>query len=160
MSARTFARILAATALTVACTAWAQVPPYGPTITLEQAKKAMAAAEAEARKNSWRVAIAITDAAGNLVMFQKLDDTQTASVQIAQDKAASSAMYRRPTKAFQDELQRGGDGLRVMTFPRASHADGGVPIVADGKIIGGIGASGVLGNQDAQVASAGANALK
>jgi glc operon protein GlcG len=136
------------------------VPPYGPNVTLEQAKKAMAAAEAEARKNSWRVAIAITDTAGNLVMYQRLDDTQTGSVQIAIDKAVSSAMYRRPTKAFQDELTRGADGLRVLTFPKSSHADGGLPIVADGKIIGGIGASGVRGDQDAQVAKAGADALK
>ena len=150
--------LLAAAALSTA--AWAQVPPYGPNVTLEQAKKAMAAAEAEARKNSWRVAIAITDTAGNLVMYQRLDDTQTGSVQIAIDKAVSSAMYRRPTKAFQDELTRGTDGLRVLTFPKSSHADGGVPIVADGKIIGGIGASGVLGSQDAQVAKAGADALK
>ena len=150
--------LLAAAALSTA--AWAQVPPYGPNVTLEQAKKAMAAAEAEARKNSWRVAIAITDTAGNLVMYQRLDDTQTGSVQIAIDKAASSAMYRRPTKVFQDELTRGADGLRVLTFPKSSHADGGLPIVADGKIIGGIGASGVLGNQDAQVAKAGADVLK
>jgi glc operon protein GlcG len=150
--------LLAAAALSTA--AWAQVPPYGPNVTLEQAKKAMAAAEAEARKNSWRVAIAITDTAGHLVMYQRLDDTQTGSVQIAIDKAASSALYRRPTKAFEDELVRGADGLRVLTFPKASHADGGVPIVAGGKIIGGIGASGVRGDQDAVVAKAGADALK
>ena len=140
--------------------AWSQAPQYGSNITLEQAKKAMAAAEAEARKNSWPVAIAITDTAGLLVMYQRLDNTQTGSVQIAIDKATSSAMYRRPTKVFQDELHRGQDGLRVLTFPKASHADGGVPIVADGKIIGGIGASGVRGDQDAQVAKAGADAMK
>ena len=150
--------LLAAAGL-LSTAAWSQAP-YGSNITLEQAKKAMAAAEAEARKNSWPVAIAITDTAGLLVMYQRLDNTQTGSVQIAIDKAASSAMYRRPTKAFQDELHRGQDGLRVLTFPKASHADGGVPIVADGKIIGGIGASGVRGDQDAQVAKAGADALK
>jgi len=138
----------------------AQVPPYGPNVTLEQAKKAMVAAEAEARKNNWRVAIAIVDTAGHLVMYQRLDDTQTGSNQIAVDKAVSSAWYRRPTKAFQDELQRGGDGLRVLGFPKSSHADGGLPIIADGKIIGGIGASGVRGDQDAMVAKAGADAVK
>lgn len=161
MSARSITRVLTAGALSLAGAAWAQAPQYGPNITLEQAKKAMVAAEAEARKNNWPVAIAIVDTAGTLVMYQKIDNTQTASAIIAIDKAVTSAWYRRPTKVFQDEVTRAGDGLRVMSFPRVNTADGGLPIVgSDGKIIGGIGASGVLGSQDAIVAKAGADALK
>jgi len=160
MSACRLTRILAAAALSAASMAWAQAPQYGPHVSLEQARKAGAAADAEARKNGWPVAIAIVDTAGLLVYYQRLDNTQTGSVQIAIDKATSAAMYRRPTKVFQDEVTRGGDGLRVLTFPKSSHADGGLPLMADGKIIGGIGASGVLGNQDAQVAKAGVDALK
>ena len=154
-------RRLAAAAAMAAGIASAQVPQYGPNVTLEQAKKAIAAAEAEARKNNFAMAIAVVDTAGTLVSYQKIDNTQTASAIIAIDKAVSAAWYRRPTKVFQDEVARAGDGLRVQSFPRASTAEGGVPIyTADGKIIGGIGASGGSGAQDGQVAKAGADALK
>lgn len=145
--------------LLTASAAWAQTP-YGAPINLEQAKKAMAAAEAEARKNKWPLAIAIVDTGGHLVMFQRLDNTQFASVDIAKDKAWSAVGYRRPTKAFQDALAKGGDGMRILHLRGATAVDGGHPIVVDGKVIGGIGASGAAGHEDAQVAKAGADAIK
>jgi uncharacterized protein GlcG (DUF336 family) len=140
--------------------AQAQVPQYGTPVNLEQAKKALGAALAEAKKNNWPVAVAVVDNHGFLVAFEKLDNTQTASVQIAIDKASSSATYRRPTKAFQDALAGGGAGLRVLNLRGASMVEGGVPIVVDGKIIGAVGVSGVAADQDGVVAKAGADALK
>ena len=151
---------LAAALLLAAGLAQAQVPQYGTSINLEQAKRALAAAEAEARKNNWPVAIAVVDNAGQLVAFVRIDNTQTAGVQVAQDKAVSAAMYRRPTKVFQDVLAKGGDGWRILQLRGASPVEGGVPIVSDGKIIGGIGVSGVTSEQDGVVAAAGAAVLR
>src|SRR5437867_605834 len=146
----------------VAALAFAQAPavappptPYGVPINLETAKKAAAMATAEARKNNWAMAVAVVDPAGNLVYFEKLDNTQTASVEIAIDKARASAQFKRPTKMFQDAVAMGGDGLRFLGLRGAVPAEGGFPIMSDGKIIGAIGASGGVGNQDAQVAKAG-----
>ena len=138
----------------------AQVPQYGQNINLEQAKKALAAGQAEARKNNWPVAIAILDTAGNLVAYEKMDNTQTASIQVAIDKGKSAAIYRRPTKVFEDIVAKGGAGLRVMNLRDASVVEGGLPIVVDGKVIGGIGVSGVNADQDGVVAKTGADALK
>jgi glc operon protein GlcG len=137
----------------------AQAQSYGPNITLEQAKRVLAAAEAEALRQNWPVAIAIVDTAGQLVAFQKLDDTQNASVLVSQDKAISAATYKRPTKAFQDAVEAGGVGLRVLGLRGASAAEGGVPLMSDGRIIGAIGVSGVTSEQDGVVAAAGAGAL-
>jgi glc operon protein GlcG len=133
---------------------------YGAPISLDQARKIMAAAETEARKNNWPVAIAIVDSGGYLVLFQRIDNTQFSSAQVAQDKAYSAVGYRRPTKAFQDGVAGGGAGMRLLNLRGASLLDGGLPIVADGKIIGGIGVSGVQGHEDAQVAKAGADTVK
>jgi uncharacterized protein GlcG (DUF336 family) len=135
-------------------------PPYGPPITLDQAKKAMAAAEAEARKNNWNVVIVIVDSASQLVMLQRLDNTQYASIDIAKGKAVTSVNFRRPSKALEDTIAGGGAGLRLLRVEGVTPLEGGVLIVADGKIIGGIGVSGVLSAQDAQVARAGADVLK
>jgi len=132
---------------------------YGPSVNLEQAKKVLSAAEAEAVKQGWNVAIAVVDTAGNLVGFIKRDDTQSASVRVAQDKARTAALYRRPSKAFQDMVAGGGLGLRVMTMRDVVAAEGGVPLVAGGQIIGAVGVSGVNSDQDGVVASAGAAAL-
>jgi uncharacterized protein GlcG (DUF336 family) len=118
----------------------------------------MAAAEACAAKNNWGVAIAIVDSGANLVMLQRLDNAQLSSVRIAEQKARTAAEFRRPTKVFEDAVAGGGVGLRVLTFG-ASVAEGGVPIVSGGKVIGAIGVSGVQSHQDAEVAQAGANAL-
>lgn len=143
----------------IAGQAQAQVPQYGSDINLEQARKAIAAGQVEARKNSWPVAIAIVDNHGFLIAFEKMDNTQSASVQVAIDKAVSAAMYRRPTKVFQDAVAGGGAGTRVLNLRGASTVEGGLPIVIGGKIIGGIGVSGVNADQDGVVAKAGADAL-
>ena len=135
-------------------------PPYGTPISLEQAKKVMAGAEAEAKKNSWNVAIAIHDSGGNLVMLQRLDGTQFGSTDVAKDKAYSAVAFRRPTKAFQDAIEQGGSNLRLLKLTGASPLEGGIPIVVDGKLIGSIGVSGVTSQQDAQIAKAGADSLK
>jgi glc operon protein GlcG len=140
--------------------AWAQMPSYGQPINLEQAKRAIAAGQAEARKNSWPMAIAILDTSGNLVAYEKMDDTQTASIQVAIDKGVSAAIYRRPTKVFEDIVAKGGAGLRVMNLRNASMVEGGLPIVLNGKVIGAIGVSGAASDQDGMVAKAGADALK
>lgn len=154
-------RIIAAVAALVASgIVHAQSPQYGHNISLEQARKAMAAAEGEARKNNWPVAIAITDTAGMLVLYQRLDNTQSGSFQVAIDKAVSAAMFRRPTKAFEDVVGGGGVGVSRLALRNASPIDGGVPVLIEGKIVGGIGVSGVAGNQDAMVAKAGADAVK
>lgn len=132
---------------------------YGPSVNLEQAKKILAAGEAEAIKQGWNVAIAVVDPAGNLVAFIKRDDTQTASVLVAQDKARTAALYKRPSKAFQDMVAGGGLGLRVMSMRDVVAAEGGLPLVVDGKIIGAVGVSGVNSDQDGIVAAAGVAAL-
>ncbi len=134
--------------------AMAQVPQYGANVNLEQARKLVAAAVADSRRQNLPMAIAVVDTAGQLVAFERMDNTQTASTGIAQDKASSAAMYRRPTKAFQDVLAAGGVGLRVLTLRGANTVEGGLPIVVDGKIIGGIGVSGGTSEQDGVVAKA------
>ena len=144
--------------LTVCCIAQAQ--SYGPNITLEQAKAVVVAAEAEAVRQNWNVAIAVVDTAGNLVAFVKRDDTQTASVNVAQGKARSAASYKRPTRAFQDTIAAGGVGLRALTLEGVVAAEGGVPLFVDGAIVGAIGVSGATSEQDGVVAAAGAAALQ
>ena len=134
--------------------------PYGIAITLDDAKKAAAPALAEARKNTWAMAVAIVDPAGNLVYFEKMDGTQTGSVAVSIAKARSAALFKRPTKAFQDALAAGGDGLRFLKLENAVPVEGGVPLVMDGKIVGAIGLSGGASQQDGQCAQAGANAVK
>lgn len=149
---------LFALALGFGCAAQAQ--SYGPNVTLEQAKMVLAAAESEATAQNWNVAIAVVDTAGNLVAFVKRDDTQTASVDVAQDKARSAAIYKRATKAFQDNVSAGGVGLRVMTLDGVVAAEGGVPLLVNGAIVGAVGVSGVTSEQDGVVAAAGAAALQ
>ena len=151
--------VLAAGAVSAQTPAPAAPPPYGPAISLEQAKKAMAGAEAEARKNNWNVVIAIVDSGGNIVMLQRLDDAQFGSIDVARQKAHTAVAFRRPTKVFQDLIAQGGVNLRLLKLEGASVLEGGVPIVLGGKIVGAIGVSGVTSQQDAQIAQAGADAL-
>jgi glc operon protein GlcG len=141
--------------LAVTAVAEAQAPAYGNSVNLEQAMKIMAAAEAEAKKNNWPVAIAIVDPAGMLVMFHKLDNTQSGSVSIALEKGRTAAMFKRPSKAFEDAIAGGRNAVLALG---AMPIEGGVPIIVDGKIIGAVGVSGVTSAQDAQVAKAGADA--
>jgi uncharacterized protein GlcG (DUF336 family) len=141
--------------------AFAQLPnPYGMSIGNETAKKAAAAALAEARKNNWTMAAAIVDTAGDLVYFEKLDGTQAASTLIAVDKARSSVRFKRPTKALQDTLAAGGEGLRMLALQGAVPVEGGIPLIVDGKIVGAIGVSGGTSPQDGQCAKAGADVVK
>ena len=134
--------------------------PYGPPISLENAKKAAAAAIAEARKNNWTMALAIVDPNGTLVYYEKIDNTQIGSAQIAISKARSAALFKRPTKWFQDQVSKGGDGMRYLGLEGAVPLEGGVPIVMEGKIVGAIALSGGTSAQDAQCAQIGADALK
>jgi glc operon protein GlcG len=157
---RLLALAIGTTLALTAATASAQAPQYGPPITLDQAKKVMAGAEAEAKKNNWPVVITILDSGGNLVMTHRLDGAQFGSIDVARDKAYSAVAFRRPTKAFQDGLAQGGANMRLLNLKGASLLDGGLPLVVDGKLVGGIGVSGVTGEQDAQIGRAGAEALK
>jgi len=134
--------------------------PYGAPIGLEDAKKAAAAALAEARKNNWTMAVAVTDIGGDLVYFEKMDGTQTGSVKVAIGKARSAALFKRPSKVFQDIVAGGGSGLRILGLEGAVPIEGGVPLVMEGKIVGAIGLSGATSEQDGQCARAGADALK
>jgi glc operon protein GlcG len=134
--------------------------PYGRPIGVENAKKTAAAALAEARRNGWTMAAAVVDTGGHLVYFEKMDGTQTGSVAVAIGKARSAALFLRPTKAFQDVLAGGGDGLRILGLEGAVPVEGGVPLVAEGTIVGAIGLSGGASSQDGQCARAGADALK
>jgi uncharacterized protein GlcG (DUF336 family) len=139
----------------------AQMPnPYGPSITLENARKATVPALAEAAKNNWSVAVAIVDPAGNLVYYEKMDNTQLGSANVAIDKARSATLFKRPTKAFQDALAAGGEGLRILGLQGATPIDGGIPLLSDGKIVGAIGVSGATSAQDGQCAKAGADSFK
>jgi glc operon protein GlcG len=159
MTLRTILAI--ALAVSLVSTASAQAPmSYGPSINAETAKRVAAPAIAEARKNNLAMAIAIVDPAGDLVYFEKMDDTQVASTTIAIDKARSAARLKRETKTLQDALAAGGAGLRILALNGAVPVDGGVPLIVGGKIVGAIGASGGTSEQDGMVARAGAATLK
>jgi uncharacterized protein GlcG (DUF336 family) len=132
--------------------------PYGMPIAMDAARKAMAAAEEEAAKNNWNVAIAIVDSGGHLVMMHRLDGTQIASIRIAEGKARSALEFRRPTKALEDAVASGGANLRLLALEGVTPLEGGVLIQTGGRIVGAIGVSGVLSSQDAQIARAGAEA--
>ncbi|MBI1787232.1 MAG: heme-binding protein [Acidobacteria bacterium] len=126
-------------------------------LTLGAAKKLAAAAEAEASKNGWNVVIAILDDGGHLVYLQRMDETQIGSIEVAQQKARSAVSFKRPTKAFEEGLTAGRTAL--LRLPGAMPVEGGLPLMADGKVIGAIGVSGVTSQQDGQIAKAGADAL-
>lgn len=134
-------------------------PPYGPAITLEMAKRAMAAAELEAAKNSWQVAITILDSGGNMVMFHKIDNAQLSAATVSEGKARTALEFKRPSKALDDAIAAGGAGMRLLALKDITPLEGGLPVIVDGRIIGAIGVSGSLSSQDAQVAKAGADAL-
>jgi uncharacterized protein GlcG (DUF336 family) len=134
--------------------------PYGVSISTEVAKKVAAAAIAEATKNNWKDAVAVVDTGGFLVYFERMQDTQTGSVELAIEKARTAALFRRPTKVFEDGVAGGGAGLRLLRLTGAIPIEGGVPIVIDGKLVGGVGISGGSGEQDGQAAKAGAAGAK
>jgi len=149
-------------ALLMAFPAQAQTtpPPYGPPIGIENARKAMAAAEAEAVKNNWAVVIVIIDSGGHMVMLHRRDDVQLSSIEISQGKAKTALMFKRPSKVLDDAISSGGPGLRFLALKDIVPLEGGLPLLIDGKIVGAIGVSGVLSSQDAQIARAGVDSLK
>jgi len=128
-----------------------------PILTLEDAKHIAAAAQAEARRNEWRVVIAIVDDGGHLLYLERSHDTQFGSVETAISKATAAAAFQRPTKASEDAVQSGR--LIHLALPGVIPAEGGVPLQIDGVVVGGLGVSGVRSFQDGQIAAAGAAAL-
>ena len=136
-------------------------PDYGPPLNNEQAKAAADAAIAEAKKNNWHMAISIVGPEGELIYFEKMDGTQSSSAALAQAKARTSALFRRPSKVFADQFAAGNAAF--MTFPdgaRPIASEGGIPIILSGKLVGAIGVSGGTAQQDSVAASAGANAVR
>jgi len=154
-----YARMLASTVLfgllLSGATALAQLPTK-PVLTLEAAKKLAAAAEEEAVKNKWNIVIAIVDDGGNLLYLQRLDGTQTGSIEVALQKARTAVHFKRPSKALEDAVT---GGRTVVLALGAMPIEGGLPLMVDDKLIGAIGVSGVTAQQDGQVAKAGADAL-
>ena len=146
-----------ALALFLAGAGWGE-PLQKKSISLEDARKAAAAATAEAKKNKWTMAIAVVDDGGLLVYFERIDETQFGSIDIAIGKARTAASLKRPTKAIEDALNKGQ--YAILSFPNVLSREGGLPIFADGKVIGAIGVSGGTSSEDAQVANAGVDALK
>src|ERR671915_615299 len=131
--------------------------PAAPAVTLERATRVAAAAETEARRNNWNVVIAIVDESGYLVLLRRMDNTQLGSVAVAQEKAKSAVLFRRPTKAFADAVASGRTA--VLGLPGAIPIEGGIPLLAGGRVVGAIGVSGVTAEQDGQIAQAGAKAF-
>jgi glc operon protein GlcG len=129
-----------------------------PVLTLEDAKHIAAAAEAKALRNDWKVAIAIVDDGGHLLYLQRSHDTQFGSVETAIMKAHAAVAFRRPTKASEDAVL--GGRLIYLALPGVIPAEGGVPLLRDGQVVGGLGISGVRSFQDGQIAQAGAAALE
>lgn len=160
LKALALATVLAGVAIPVGAQQPSPPPttPYGAPIGFDGAKKVMAAAEAEAVKNNWPMAIAVLDSTGHIVMLHRLDNTQYGSLRAAEDKAHTALDFRRPSKVFEDLVAQGGIGLRTLGLRGATPLEGGLPIIVDGKIVGAIGVSGATGVQDGQVAKAGADA--
>jgi uncharacterized protein GlcG (DUF336 family) len=126
-------------------------------LTLEGAKKIAAAAEAEARKNNWNVVIAVVDDGGHLVYLQRIDGTQTGSIEVAIQKARTAQAFKRPTKVFEDAIAGGRNAL--IALHGALPLEGGLPIMVGGQLVGAIGVSGVKSTEDGQIAKAGADSL-
>src|SRR6266481_7102372 len=161
MSLRVVKVQVALIALVCAAGALAQAPnPDGPPVNVENAKKAAAAALAEARKANWRMAMAVVDTGGVLVYYEKMDNTQIGSADLAIEKARTAVRFKRPSKVFQDAVAGGGAGLRILGLPGAVPIEGGVPLVMDGQIVGAIGVSGDSSDHDGICAQAGASTLK
>jgi uncharacterized protein GlcG (DUF336 family) len=147
--------VAAVVPLAVGAQSPATLPGYGPGISLDFAKKVVAAAEAEAVKKGWQMVIAVVDSGGRLVAFERMDNAQLASIDIAISKAVTANAVKRPTKALQDSVAPGSSTPRMSGLPGITPIDGGLPIMVDGKIVGAIGAAGGAANQDGEIAAAG-----
>lgn len=126
-------------------------------LTLDGARTVAAAAEAEAKKNNWNVVIAVVDDGGNLLYLQRIDGTQTGSIQVAIEKARTAQSFKRPTKVFEDAIAGGRNAL--LGLHGALPIEGGLPIIVGGQLVGAIGVSGVKSTEDGQIAKAGADSL-
>lgn len=140
-----------------AAMAQAMPNPYGQGISVETARKVAAAAIAEGKKNGWFVSVAVVDTAGDLVFFERMDNAMSASVVVSQEKARTSARFKRPTKAFEDVLAGGRQA--ILGIPGVTPVEGGIPLIIDGKIVGAVGVNGASSPQDSQCAQAGADTL-
>jgi uncharacterized protein GlcG (DUF336 family) len=161
MSLRSIKSLLALLAVFCAASALGQSPlPYGLPVSLENARKAAATALEEARKGNWKMAVAVVDTGGTLVYYEKMDNTQTGSADVAIEKARTAVRFKRPSKVFQDLVAGGGNGLRILRLPGAVPFEGGIPLIIDGQIVGAIGVSGDSTDHDGICAQAGANTLK
>src|SRR6516162_4016665 len=129
--------------------------PYGAPVTAARAQAVIQAAEQEANRRGWPLNIAVVDSGGNLVAFLRMDGAQLASIAISEHKARASVKYRRPTRAWEDAVQKSGY-LYALSLDDVIASRGGIPLVDDGKIIGGVGCSGGAGSQDEVVCTAGA----
>ena len=133
--------------------------PYGAPITLERAQSAITAAMGEANMRGWPMNIAVVDSGANLVAFVRMDGAQLASIAVAEHKARAAVKFRRPTKAFEDAIQK-SDFKYILTLDDVIASRGGIPLIENGKIIGGIGCSGGTGSQDEVVCTTGAGMIK
>ena len=147
---------IAAIVLAFSANANAQLP-VKKVLTLDVAKRLVAAAEAEAKKRGATVVIAVVDDGGHLILLERLDDTQVASVDVAIGKARTAAIFRRPSKVFEDQVRNGR--VAALALPGATPLQGGVPVMVEGKVIGAIGASGNTPQEDEDIAQAGANVI-
>ena len=136
------------------------VVAYGENITLQAAKKIAADCEKFATEKQWTIIVAIVDTGGNLVLLQKMDNTQIGSIDVAIAKAKTANAFKRPTKTFEDGLAAGGSSIRILNVPGITPVDGGEPIMSNGKIIGALGISGMSSAQDGEVVKAALSALK
>jgi uncharacterized protein GlcG (DUF336 family) len=134
--------------------------PYGPPISLEVAKKVAVAARAEAARNHWLMTVAVVSPSGDLIYYEHTDNSQWGSAKVAIDKARSAALFKRPTKVYQDQLAQGGPNTRILQIEGVTAVEGGVPLISDGKIIGAIGVSGDTSSNDGQCANAAAQTVK
>ena len=150
---RTFLAGIALVALAAGAYAQDRRPDYGTAVDAADAKKIAAGVLAECQKNGWNVAVAVVDTHGFLVYFERMNNTQTASMDIAIGKARAAATYRRTTRVFMEGINKGGPA--TITLPGVFASPGGIPIMVDGKVTGGVGVSGVTGDQDEQCAKAG-----
>ena len=144
---------VALVALAAGASAQDRRPDYGTAVDAAAAKKIAAGVLAECQKNGWNVAVAVVDTHGFLVYFERMENTQTASMDVAIGKARAAATWRRTTRVFMDAINKGGPA--TVTLPNVFASPGGVPIMVDGKVTGGLGVSGVTGDQDEQCAKAG-----
>jgi uncharacterized protein GlcG (DUF336 family) len=156
-----FRSIAVAAAMTLAALSWSGAASAQlldrKIISLSEAKKMVAASEAEAVKNKWNAVIAVVDESGSLILLHKMDDALPGSVEVAQGKARTAALFRRPTKAFEDAIKGGRNALLGLSI---TPLQGGVPVSAGGRVVGAVGVSGMTSEQDEQVAKAGADLVK